>query len=116
MDPRAIGPQLRKDNLSELMIAKGKASQGEVVNFCPFGCETEDLDDNGYCRHLVGFSNDGKSFEAMVTDQKTGRRSVMGSRVAPVEKGDKLVRITVSSRVYRDVDEEALDEATRPGS
>jgi hypothetical protein len=34
--------------------------QDEVVNYCPFGCEKEDLDDHGYCEHLIGFKN-GKS-------------------------------------------------------
>ncbi len=105
MDPRRYGPQERKANLSELMQAKGKASAGEAVNACPFGCQDEELDELGYCQHLVGFTNDGKMMEPMVPDER-GRRRCLGSAPEPVKKSDKLVRITVSSRVYRDVEEQ----------
>ncbi len=110
-DPRQVGPQQRKANLSPLMEAKGLASQGEKVNFCPFGCELEDLDDQGYCKHVAGFTNDGVEMEPLVT--VNGRRLVQvplvtneaGKQVPryeKVRKTDKLVRITTSSRVYRE--------------
>lgn len=120
------GPRPRAANLSPLMRAKGKAHQGEKVNFCPFGCDDSGLDENGYCRHLVGFTNDGKGYEPLV--RRKGRRVVCVKREMiesgrgedgekeyewgppqpeAIRKSDKLVPITVSARVYRDVDKEA---------
>jgi hypothetical protein len=111
MDPREYGPQQRRANLSELMAAQMRASKGEKVNFCMFGCDDSDLDDNGYCRHVVGFTKDGKVMEP-----------VLGSRPEPILPGDKLVRITTDSRVYREqpplpdqLTEDDLELATRPG-
>ena len=111
----------RKDTRSDLMKLKSKMTNGEKVNACPFGCGIEDLDDNGYCDHLIGFTMDGVSYEPMVVDDR-GRRVVqvpmeqVGERTTPkgnkvpilkpvlgkVKKGDKLERITCSSRVYRE--------------
>ena len=101
-----LGPQQRRANLSPLMQAKGRAHQGEKVNACPFGCEVSDLDELGYCRHLVGFTNDGKTMEPM-REGMDGRRKVFGKESESVLKADKLIKITVSSRVYRDVDKAA---------
>lgn len=116
------------DNRSELVKAKERAVNGKV-NACPFGCEFRHLDDHGYCRHLIGFSNDQRHFEPMVKDPVTGRRVVRvrnkpkeevsewdddGKPVMmqvsepilePVLKGDVLVKISTSFRVYRDVSE-----------
>jgi hypothetical protein len=113
------------------MKALSRASQGETVNFCPFGCGIEELDSNGYCHHLIGFTlpGDETQYEPMVEimqaveikdddgnvireeNRPTGRRAV---QVRQDEKGkpvyekvrasDKKVRITVCSRVYRNVD------------
>ena len=63
----------------------------------------EDLDDNGYCRHLVGFTTDGKQMEP-TSINSMGRQVTLGHTKMPVRKTDQLVPITVSSRVYRDVD------------
>lgn len=122
MDPRLeVGPQNRRANLSPLMQAKLRASLGEKVNFCPFGCGTHDLDEQGYCRHLVGFTTDGKSMEPLaevdrfgnpVATPGAGTRKVLGTRTTPVPQGAKLERITVSYRVY--VEEPELERATRP--
>lgn len=102
MDPRIVGPNPGKHAvLSPLMQAKARAGLGEKVNACPFGCQTEDLDDLGYCDHLVGFTTDGKTYEPMFTDDR-GRKKVMGGQPRKVQPGDKLVQITVSSRVYRE--------------
>ncbi len=107
-DPRLQPVQNRKNPLSKLMKAKAESTNGEKVNACPFGCTIEDLDDNGYCHHLVGFTNDGKAMEPMVVDEKTQKRVVRvplkdGKPIlAPVLKGDHLEPISVSSRVYRD--------------
>lgn len=114
------------DQRSELLKAQSRAISGKV-NACPFGCSFQQLDDHGYCRHLVGFSNDKKTFEPMIRDPQTGRRVVRcRSKVAReisqwgddgkpvmmdvphpvldhVLPGDALVRISTSYRVYRDV-------------
>ncbi len=127
-DPRLLSPSERRMAVSELMKAKAANTTGEKVNFCPFGCGDEELDDNGYCRHLVGFTNDGKTFEPMV--RKGGRRVVQVHRdrvevveggektfefgppvLEVVQKGDQLVKITISSRVYRDVGKELAKTA-----
>jgi hypothetical protein len=83
MDPREYGPQQRRANLSELMAAQMRASKGEKVNFCMFGCDDSDLDDNGYCRHVVGFTKDGKVMEPFLPPDGSGRRKVLGSRPEP---------------------------------
>lgn len=112
------------DTRSELMKAKEKAMSGKV-NACPFGCDFKHLDEHGYCKHLIGFSNDRRTFEPMVRDQQNRRRLVrpkmktvqevaeydddgkpvmadvrepMLDKILP---GDVLVRISTSYRVYR---------------
>lgn len=103
----------RRASLSPLMVAKGKASTGEKVNFCPFGCEQDDIDEHGYCRHLVGFTNDGKQMEPMIHDDQ-GRKVVQGAKKEPVLKTDKLIQITVSQRVYRESGtSQLLEQMTR---
>ncbi len=111
MDPRQGQPfdvtpagriKPKDANHSPLMLAMGRAELGQKVNFCPFGCTDEELDEHNYCDHLVGFTKPGndKVFEPQVTDEK-GERHVQGHRAEPVLPTDKLVRITVCSRVYR---------------
>ncbi len=106
-DPRAAGVQARPDHRSALQRAKAKAAQGEVVNFCPFGCDTPHLDEHGYCPHLVGFTANGRTYEPRVR-REDGRIITDGSQPRKVKAGDQLVRITSSSRVYRAVPDPAL--------
>lgn len=108
-DPRIVGPRDQKARLSPLMQAKGRVATGEKVNACPFGCEPGDLDEMGYCDHLVGFTNNSEKeckagkgeMEPMGKDTQ-GRRKVFGADKAPVKKNDVLVQITTSYRVYRE--------------
>lgn len=125
-DPRKFGPQARSANLSELMQAKSRAAMGEKVNFCPFGCEDREVDEHGYCRHLVGFldvggeirgseiikkSYVGRDFEPMRRG-KGGRYSIdsyviteseeVVNKYDKVQENDVLVRVTTSARVYRE--------------
>jgi hypothetical protein len=110
-DARLSTPFERKEVLSPLMRAKMNAINGETVNRCPFGCALEELDESGYCRHLVGFTSDRKFYEPMVLNKKTGRRQVhvnlklVGTRAVPdllpVQKDDQFDTITTCSRVYR---------------
>lgn len=96
-----VGDKLGRSNHSPLMEALSKAGEGNVVNFCPYGCETGDLDENGYCYHLVGFTVPGvdKVMEPQVMGPH-GRYQIQlpRERVRPT---DHLEKITVSSRVYR---------------
>lgn len=39
-------------------------------NHCPFGCMEGDLDSHGYCDHLIGFTNDGMTFEPLGMQKK----------------------------------------------
>lgn len=108
MNPNITSPREVIDKRSPLMKAQSRVGDGEKVNACPFGCEPESLDEMGYCKHLVGFTNDtekevraGKArMEPMGVDH-LGRRKVFGDKTEPVVKGDVLVQITCSSRVYR---------------
>jgi hypothetical protein len=100
---------------------------GGVHNACPFGCVGRAVDDKGYCKHLVGFSEDCKTYEPMV--MKKGRRVVQVPLVEtkememgdegemqpimvpaplPCQPRDLFIRISTSFRVYR-------EEVTKPG-
>lgn len=70
-------------------------------NHCPYGCSQADLDENGACKHLVGFSNDGKTYEPLIVG-KRGLRVVDANRFDPetglysrnilsIQAGDELV-------------------------
>lgn len=93
-------PNQRKQTLSPLMRLKQTTTTGEKVNVCPFGCTADDIDEHGYCCHLVGFTNDGRTMEPMKLNEQ-GKRFVHGAKKEPVLASDQLVQITVSSRVYR---------------
>jgi hypothetical protein len=123
-------PNKRRSPLSPLMQAKSKAATGEQINFCPYGCPDTELDEHGYCYHLIGFTipGDNKHFEPFmppVSDEKSievGVRKTVGKKIVEkkgpggrvvgrkrvsaieeVQKGDELVLISVSSRVYRKI-------------
>lgn len=114
-DPTITPKRAKNANLSSLMKAKNKARDGSPVNFCPFGCSDDELDSNGYCDHLVGFTNNPKKgYEPLVFDEAFGHRRVKPKIVKirgrkskivlePCQPGDKYVRITTDYRVYRDI-------------
>jgi hypothetical protein len=130
-DPRMVDLHAVVDKRSALMKAIAANRDGLKLNFCPFGCPDSEIDDFGYCRHLVGFTLDKKTYEPMVMDQN-GRRIVQvptekrNGKIVPVlskvEKGDQFVEITSSYRVYRDLppeesetpDTEAADDKDEP--
>jgi hypothetical protein len=116
-DPRieSMMDRQKKDQRSPLMKAKAQVQDGGVVNFCPFGCEDSELDQHGYCKHLVGFTNDRKTYEPMVWDSGRQARIVRVKQTVdkdgkpvpvlePCQKGDKFVQISISSRVYRNTE------------
>jgi hypothetical protein len=102
----------KKDMRSKLIRSKEKAA-GLIVNACPFGCSDEELDAEAYCEHLVGFtdpSNDRVFYPLKWRESVDGRgrvvkrfRYVDGDDRQMVEKGDQLVRVTTSARVYREL-------------
>lgn len=66
----------------------------EIVNHCPFGCRDEDLDGStGYCRHLVGFTNDGTTGELLQRIERTDKE---GNKfyTFPQVTGRKIFKIT----------------------
>lgn len=99
----------KKDPRSALLIAKERA-RGAVVNACPFACEEGDLDARTFCPHLVGFTVPGDStrFFARVwrqdADGNDSEFEYVEGESQPVQKGDRLVKISVAYRVYRDVE------------
>lgn len=121
MDPR-LEAVPHNSKLSPLMYAKGRAKSGRKVNACPFGCKDQQIDQNGYCRHLVGFTvpGDDKYYYPMQLSAQ-GRRVVVPrtekdeelscegeepvfKQIAdPVREGDLLVLISNCHRVYRNV-------------
>jgi len=137
-------PAARSANLSPLMKAKMATAheEGGKVNACPFGCQVVDLDEHGYCRHLIGFTNstpeqcqageglyepmvrrmDGrvvqvereKIKEQGVDHEDKKKRWSWGKATLPkVLPSDVLVRITSSYRVYRN-DPPAAPKAEEP--
>ena len=100
-DPRTTTREQRsKQGPSELMKAlRNPERDGDVVNFCPFGCGSHELDNHGYCAHLVGFTNGGTTYEPRELDQ-FGRIFTNGANRQPMKRGFKMVKITTSARVY----------------
>lgn len=113
------------------------AQSDDLRVHCPFGCRRasesgeSDFDERGYCRHLVGFTNDCKVFEpieqimAQVLDEdnkpvfdangkpvmgKTGRvRVVGGFRRKPVPRDAVLVNPIKRQLGYERVWEDAKE-------
>jgi len=53
---REVEQRARHLHLTPFMRAEATKMEGEKRNWCPFGCELADLDDNGHCFHLIGFA------------------------------------------------------------
>jgi|SRR6516162_5469576 hypothetical protein len=125
----------RLRGLTRLQRALAACKNGEKPNACPFGCPDDQLDEHGYCRHLIGFTNNtddeikaGKGlYEPM--GSRRGRRVIQIPRekivhegtetedgepdwewgppkLQPMRKSDQWERCSISARVYRDVDKE----------
>lgn len=129
-DDGLYGPEKppKKDQRSKLVKSKERYA-GQIVNACPFGCKDTELDEQMFCRHLVGFTDQDdptifypmeyrqrydKDGKPLVTkDGKVSKskrhRFVNGEDPQDVLKGDKLVRVSISHRVYRDVDKKAKE-------
>jgi hypothetical protein len=81
------------DNVDRI-DALGKQFQ----NHCPHHCQNSDLDEYGYCEHLLGFTSDGETYEkvsplvrkSFITkeDYDTGMKVTRGPK-----KGEKPLRV-----------------------
>lgn len=124
MDSATIDPVYfqhgKKDNRTPLKKALDGTASGIGVNACPFGCGPANVDNFGWCDHLVGFCNasldeprtflrdgevkevpEGIKVEVFEKDRDELGRLKVGPLREPLRKGDHLVRITHSARVYR---------------
>lgn len=65
---------------------------GEIRVHCPFGCTKDEADEYGYCPHLVGFTNDNKTYEPL--EQQYNRfGEVIGRFVHGGKKGSNAKKI-----------------------
>src|ERR1700735_1453801 len=46
-----------------------------VENLCPHGCDTSELSEIGHCRHLVGFTSNGKTYEPQKKRMRPAREA-----------------------------------------
>lgn len=101
MDPRLHRELIPRPPLGEPI--------GVKPNLCPCGCRA--VDENGYCRHLVGFTTDGKTMEIRELIRDHESYEMTGRKTEPVLKTDKIVQIPAAgaprgtylatARVYR---------------
>jgi hypothetical protein len=117
------GVKAKQANYSDLMKRRVELEpRGVKVNACPFGCETHDLDDNGLCQHVVGYTNETLGMTRMEVclpanpADRRRRRSVSGAMIEKVKPTDVKVRITTDYRVYRagGIDELMMERETAP--
>lgn len=127
-------PENRVDPRSPLMRARSKALKGQKINVCPFGCQERNLDHNGYCKHLIGFTRDKKTYEPLVLrkgmrvvqvpmigsgemeqDDEGNMVEILIPNPPPVLPTDKIARISDCWRVYRNVDEQQRVETPKRG-
>lgn len=89
-----------------------RIGQGMVANTCPFGCQDEDHNEQGYCHHVVGTTVPGSKtiMEPLGYDRRgmrvtNGGKDAKGVPIVPkrqkVKPGDHLELVTVSHLVYR---------------
>jgi hypothetical protein len=125
-DARLIPPDKRESQLSPLMQWK---NAGGVPNLCPYGCPDEDLNEHGYCYHLIGFANCDQMGGKPKVGARVERMTVVKGKnqdyvqvhvpfkkvqVGPgkikrvydydrIQKSDILHQISTSYRVYRNI-------------
>jgi hypothetical protein len=120
-------PQRRIDPRSQLMKLKSKLQVGQKPIVCPFGCKERNVGEQGYCRHVIGFTRDRICYEPMVRikgryvvqvpmkdsgefeldydeDGNPMRVPIMIPDYPLLQPGDKVCRISDCFRVYRKVD------------
>jgi hypothetical protein len=122
MDPRMTTVGQRQMHAPKILRDMQRAAaDNRKLNLCPCGCPDTALNEHGYCEHLVGFTNDGRSYEPRefpAKDPKTPLESAIlervdGSKPLPVLPDDILVQITTTARVYRGAKVEQPVEPTQ---
>ena len=61
----------------------------KAKSYCPYGCDVRQVDEKGYCRHLVGFCADGKTVELRERFRGTHERT--GVLTRPLLGDDDIV-------------------------
>lgn len=120
---------------AEPKLSPTERAEKQKRNFCPFHCPLDDLNDNGYCHHLQGFTNDGVIYERIgkmrehdavfhEKNPKKRARVLPGDILINPEEEQNILGVRhtakrwASSRVYRDVpkptpiEEEAVSDDT----
>jgi hypothetical protein len=93
------------------MAALVKADSPAMVNACPYGCAVDELDERGYCPHLIGFAPPAERqaqlprvYHPLKTrvgeDNRVRGHFVDGSDPREIPGDAHLERITSSYRVY----------------
>lgn len=67
-------------------------------SYCPFGCKVPDCwnGERGYCVHLVGFTNDGKTYEPITVDHRGFPKVDAGRRKKLCQKVDLKKHVIVN--------------------
>lgn len=102
MDPRlTIQYGLGETKMTIPALQLKASAAGGKLNLCPCGCDEKDLNEHGYCKHLVGFTVEGKVIELREANPAPAILERTGFKTEPVREDDILVPITSTSRVYR---------------
>ena len=121
MDPRTnVIPRPQMDpRVAALPRNAAAKPKGSIPLLCPFGCGRKEVNESGYCKHLIGFTDDNHNMELrqpQITKNgdDTGYEKV-GTRRAKVLPTDWIVEMnSPTSRVYRDVDNKGLEPNLKP--
>lgn len=108
-----------------------QGATGGVKSHCPYGCRIPGkqlTNEAGFCKHLVGFSEDGKTMEVMeeyrvtesggaFTRMKSDPKTGLTVKEA-VKSDDVLVPMhpTITIRVYRSKGDPLVRGTSAPGS
>lgn len=65
---------------------------GSLINLCPFGCEDYELDERGYCHHLIGFAIDENAKEG--SEMELARQTLKKTNRKGDEEDDKRIKVT----------------------
>ena len=102
----------KTDRRSDYLKAKAHVGGG-VINTCPYGCADHELDDRGFCKHMVGHTHpcgedERPTIFSLLKHDRTLDGTIKydvlvndGNDLQKVLPTDHLVQISVSCLVYR---------------
>ena len=91
----------------------------EYENHCPYKCQGDDLDERKYCKHLIGFTNDGEMMEPLEKIMRkeddpenpgkkrlvdSGNLRVNGRKLQPIPEAGKGDEIKLVNPEYQQLD------------